>query len=333
MNVVAVIPARKNSKSIKDKNIRLINGLPMLVHSIIHAKQSKYINRIIVSTDSEEYAEIAKKYGAEVPFLRPEAISDDLSTDLDVFNHLIGHLKNSGEEIPEFFVHLRPTHPIRDPKDIDKMLEIIFKNETIDSVRSVIPSTFTPFKMWFMDEQSLLRPVISEPCEAYNSPRQVLPKTYQQNASIDVIRSRTITEKNSLSGSKIYGFLMETFFDIDEESDFLRAEKAMLLNKTNKYVIDVDGIIAQINPTLDYNKSKPNGRVINIINRLYDMGNKIVVFTARGYASGKDWTEITKMQLKNWGLKYHQLIFGKPDADFYIDDKYIDIDFLEKNLK
>ena len=121
MNILAVIPARAGSKSVPHKNIRIIGGKPMLAHSIAHAQKSKYINRIIVSTDSEEYASIAKEYGAEVPFLRPAEYATDTALDYDVFYHALTWLKNREGYEADVVVQLRPTYPIRDVNDIDNI--------------------------------------------------------------------------------------------------------------------------------------------------------------------------------------------------------------------
>jgi len=216
MEVLAVIPARSGSKSIKDKNIRLLNGKPMMAYSIEHAVNSRSINRIIVSTDSKKYGLIAKKYGAEFPFLRPVAISGDLSTDLEVFVHTLTWLKENEGYSPDICVHLRPTYPIRDYIDIDNMVEILINNPELDSVRTVAISPETPYKMWFRDYSGFLTPVIHTSIkDAYNQPRQSLPLTYLQNACIDVIRSSTILMKNSMSGARIYGYVMEHNWDID----------------------------------------------------------------------------------------------------------------------
>ena len=122
MNILAVIPARSGSKSVKDKNIRKVNGKPMLAYSIEHAKGSKYINRIIVSTDSPVYANIAREYGAEVPFLRPAEYATDTALDYDVFYHCLSFLKEKEGYEADLVVQLRPTYPIRNVADIDHMI-------------------------------------------------------------------------------------------------------------------------------------------------------------------------------------------------------------------
>ena len=112
-SVLAIIPARSGSKSVKDKNIRLMDGKPMIAYSIEHAQKANCIDRIIVSTDSEEYAAIARKYGAETPFLRPAEYATDTALDYDVFLHALNYLEEVEGYIPELVVQLRPTYPIR----------------------------------------------------------------------------------------------------------------------------------------------------------------------------------------------------------------------------
>lgn len=166
-------------------------------------------------------------------------------------------------------------------------------------------------------------------------PRQSLPQIYYQNACIDVIRTETIMNKNSMSGDVILGYEMSHNFDIDTEQEFCEAEQYLKLTGTersHKFVFDIDGVIAQIRHDLDYGKAEPNRRMIEVINRLYEAGNRIVLFTARGYVSGIDWEKTTREQMSGWGIKYHELHFGKPDADFYIDDKSLSMDALYKWL-
>lgn len=334
-NIVAIIPARSGSKSVKDKNIRVMNGKPMIAYSIEQALASKYIDRVIVSTDSEEYKRIAEKYGAEVPFLRPAEISGDFSLDIDVFKHAVNWLAKNESYNSDICVQLRPTHPVREVKDIDAMIELLLNDEEADSVRSLSPAQQTPYKMWLVDSNQTLSPVAE--CgvkEAYNAPRQILPKAYMQNACIDVMRSSTITEKNSMTGDKILGYIMDYDFDIDTEAEFLRAEQHLFLkscmesDKKITVCCDIDGVIAGKTKENNYAKAFPIKCNIDIINKMYDKGHTIIMFTARGYVTGIDWEETTKNQLAEWGLKYTELKFGKPAADIYIDDRFFDIGVL-----
>lgn len=245
MNVLAVIPARAGSKSVPHKNIRMIGGKPMLAHSIAHAQQSKYINRIIVSTDSQEYADIAKEYGAEVPFLRPEEYATDTALDFDVFYHALKWLKDNEGYDADVVVQLRPTYPIRNVEDIDNMIQMLVQHPEADSVRSMTKATEIPYKMWLCPSQtergttkthnidekqatSLLRGQVVEPLmtnipECYNMPRQELPVAYYQNACIDVFRPKVVIENYSMSGKVILGYEMVDNFDIDTEEDFAKA--------------------------------------------------------------------------------------------------------------
>ena len=215
MEVLAIIPARSGSKSVADKNIRPIGGKPMLAYSILHAKESGAVSRVIVSTDSPQYAEIAREYGAEVPFLRPAEYATDTALDIDVF------------------LQLRPTYPIRDPKDIGRMVELLAQRPEADSIRCIAPAKELAYKMWRMGGRGRITPILTDIAEAYNMPRQQLPPIYYQNACIDVIRTRTILESHSMSGEYILGYQMGHNYDIDTEEEFARADRQLRLMAAN----------------------------------------------------------------------------------------------------
>ena len=327
--VLAVIPARSGSKSVKDKNIRLMDGKPMIAYSIEHALRAECIDRVIVSTDSEEYAAIAREYGAETPFLRPAEYATDTALDYDVFLHALTYLEREEGYVPDLVVQLRPTYPIRKISDIEAMVTYMREHEEVDSMRCIAPAKEVAYKMWHRDEQGMLSPIMREIPECYNMPRQQLPKVYYQNACIDVVRTEVITKKHSMSGEKIAGYEMGDNFDIDTEEEFQKAEEYIKISHGNKtFVFDIDGVIAKIQKDLDYALSEPNERMVKIVNKLYDYGNKIILFTARGYVTGKDWSQVTKEQMQRWGVKYHELKFGKPNADYYVDDQMISLDRL-----
>lgn len=242
MNILAVIPARSGSKSVKDKNIRKINGKPMLAYSIEHALNSRYINRIVVSTDSEQYAEIAKNYGAEVPFLRPAEYATDTALDYDVFQHCLLFLKEKEAYEADIVVQLRPTYPIRNIEDIDRMIEMLMENGEADSVRSIAPAKEIPYKMWRKKENGEITPLLLDIPECYNMPRQELPKVYYQNACIDVFRGNVVLDKHSMSGDKILGYEMTHNYDIDTEEEFQKAEEYIKITSGKKrFVSDIDG--------------------------------------------------------------------------------------------
>ena len=333
--VCALIPARSGSKSVKDKNIRIMNDRPMLAYSIMHGLEAKLVDTVFVSTDSQIYADIAKKYNAEVPFLRPAECSTDTALDIDVFRHFLRWLIENDYELPELLVHLRPTHPIRDSQDIDNMVQMLIDNPDADSVRSVSPAQEVPYKMWLFNDEDKMSPLVTcDVPEAYNSPRQILPKVYMQNACIDVMRTSTILKKNSMTGNVILGYKMDMNFDIDTESEFLRAEQFMTLQEKIlkgeklRIVCDIDGVIAGKTPGNDYSRAFPMERNISILQKLAANGHEIILHTARGYATGIDWKETTEKQMSEWEVPFTQIVFGKPNADFYIDDKLVDLSML-----
>lgn len=331
--ILAVIPARSGSKSVVNKNIRMINDKPMMAYSIEHAQSSKYINRIIVSTDSEEYAEIARSYGAETPFIRPAEFAADNSLDIDVFEHALRFLEEKESYVPDIVVQLRPTYPVRNAEDIDRMIEMMLEDETVDSVRSVMQNEVVPHKMWYVAEDGSMDPILKDIPEAYNMARQQLPKTYYQNGNIDLLRPRNVTEYHSMTGKKIKGYVMTEMYDVDTEEDFARVSEYMKIKNGGKiFVFDIDGVIAELRKDLDYAQAGPNKKMIDIVNQLYDMGNRIVLFTARGYVTKIDWRPVTEKQMSDWGVKYHELHLGKPNADYYVDDKFLDLDFLYKEF-
>lgn len=325
--ILALIPARSGSKSVPHKNIRPFAGKPLLAWSIEQAGAARLVGRTMVSTDSPDYAEIARVHGAEVPFLRPAAISGDLATDLEVFQHALRWLAEHEGYRPEICLHLRPTSPIRDPGDIDRALEMLVADPTLDSVRSVSPAPVTPFKMWLVRPDGLLAPVANAGVpEAYNLPRQQLPPVFVQNACIDAVRSRVILEDGSMTGGRIAGFVMPEFDDIDTEEDFERAAARQLAATGTRgltFCFDIDGVIASITPGNRYELAQPLAQNIEIVNGLHALGNRIVLFTARGSATGIDWTEITRRQMSEWGVRHDELRFGKPPADYYVDDRML----------
>lgn len=230
LEILAIIPARSGSKGVPDKNIRNLGGKPLMAHSIIQALGSKLINRVIVSTDSRQYADIATAYGAEAPFLRPDRYAQDNSSDWVVFNHALKWLQRFEHYAPDICVHLRPTYPIRDISDIDNAIEMLMRNKDADAVRTIAKSPITPYKMWFIDDEkkNMIFPVMKdEEKEYWNMPRQLLAPAYMQTANVDVVWTKTITEEHSMTGQNIYGLVVEHKVDIDHETEFILAEELM----------------------------------------------------------------------------------------------------------
>ena len=207
VEILALIPARGGSKGIPRKNIHLFAGYPLIAWSIAAAKQSELVTRVIVSTDDEEIAAIAREYGAQTPFRRPAELAQDSSTDLPVFEHALKWLEEEESYRPEVIVQLRPTSPVRPPDIVDGAIRILLDHEDADCVRGVVPAKQNPFKMWhFKGEGSPLYPLLELDGihEPYNAPRQILPAIYWQTGHIDAIRASTISQKHSLTGDTIY---------------------------------------------------------------------------------------------------------------------------------
>jgi len=221
----AIIPARKGSKKIKNKNIRLLNGHPLIAYSIAVAKLSPLIEQTIVTTDSQQIADIALKYGAEVPFLRPENLALDYSTDMEFFQHFIDFNKKNNIEIPEYLVHLRPTTPLRELNVLNSGIQMILDHPEATSLRSVNRTSVCPYKIFKMDGIFMkdLFPNELKP-EYYNLPRQVFPEMFDPNGYVDVVRYSTI-QTGMLHGKKMIGYVTEKIPDIDEKKDFEFARK------------------------------------------------------------------------------------------------------------
>lgn len=331
MQVLALIPARSGSKGIPHKNIRPFRDKPLMAHSIEQARACRLIDRTLVSTDSAEYADIARQYGADVPFLRPPEISGDLTTDLQVFEHALAWLDANEEFVPEICVHLRPTYPRRTVHDLTNIIQLLIDNPQFDSVRSIALAPDTPYKMWFRAKDGLLQPVVQlEQQESYNMPRQMLPPVFLQNACIDAVRTRVIREQHSMTGTTIYGYVMAENYDIDTELQFSAAEASRpalsdlkFAREPGTFCFDIDGVIATLTPNNAYDQAGPQNEMIRAINFLYDRRYHIVLYTARGSATQVDWTRLTEQQMRVWGVRYHELRFGKPPADYFIDDKLL----------
>ena len=230
--ILCIIPARSGSKGIPHKNIKEYNGKPLLGWSIVQAKESKYVSRmrIIVSTDSMEYKQVALEYGAEVPFLRPSEIAQDLSPDSHMIKHALDWLKDNESYVPDVVLQLRPTQPMRKTEDIDNCLDIFFNNMMeYDSLRTVIPLDKTPYKSYKI-EDNILIPLCKDYngiLEPYNQARQIFPPSYIHNGYIDIIKASVVTE-DIISGTKIYPYVMssEDKHDIDTLQDFTDMENS-----------------------------------------------------------------------------------------------------------
>jgi len=228
--VLALIPARGGSKGIPRKNVMVLAGKPLIAYSILQAQTSRRVNRVIVSTDDEEIAGVAKQWGAEVPFLRPAEYAQDLSPDIDVFRHALTWLNEKEGYVPELVVHLRPTGAVRRVELIDEAVDLLAAHPEADAVRSVRLALQTPYKMWRIAPDGYLEPVLRlegvPDCQSL--PRQQLPLVYWQNGYVDVIRPRAVLDLNSMWGRRALPFLVdEGLFELDYPENIPAVEEAL----------------------------------------------------------------------------------------------------------
>ena len=225
--VMVLIPARGGSKSVPRKNIVPIMGKPLIAWTIETALACKRINRVIVSTDDLEIADTARSYGAEVPFLRPLELAQDLSRDIEYHIHALEWLRENEGYLPDLVINLRPTVACRQPSVIDKAIEIFQEKPDIDSLRSVHLASQSPFKMWTIGDDELLKSLapLTGVEEPYNAPRQILPLVYWQDGYIDITKPSVILEQKSTTGRTILPFIVDApAADIDYIDDIQLAE-------------------------------------------------------------------------------------------------------------
>jgi N-acylneuraminate cytidylyltransferase len=218
---MAFIPARAGSKSVVHKNIKLLKNHPLIAYSIRAALLTSGIDRVIVSTDSEEYAGISKEYGAEVPFIRPAKFAQDESGDFDWISHALGWFKKKEGISPRLIVHLRPTTPLRQPQVIEKALKTIESNLDATALRSVHGMSQTAYKCFEKDGDYLT--CISSgirDIESTNRVRQSFPKTYEPNGYVDILKTDFFLKHNKVHGDRVIAFQTNRVSDVDTLEDF-----------------------------------------------------------------------------------------------------------------
>jgi CMP-N-acetylneuraminic acid synthetase len=222
---IALIPARSGSKRLPGKNIKLLNGKHLIYYTIKVALESKLFSEVIVSTDSKEIADIAKIHGANVPLLRPSDLATDSSTDIEWVNHAINSMvKISHSEISSVSI-LRPTNPLRTSATISKALKLLESNSWADSVRAMEITDKHPGKMWVLDEDKKAYPYLDQTGEViptHNKPTQSLQTLWVQNASLEIIKFKSLMSTKSISGNNVLGYEMPGLegFDINTQKDF-----------------------------------------------------------------------------------------------------------------
>jgi N-acylneuraminate cytidylyltransferase len=219
--VVALIPARAGSKGVPDKNIRLLGGHPLISWSIKACLKSDKIERVIVSTDSAEYASLSRDLGAEAPFLRPNAISGDLATDYDFVVHALDWLNSNGCN-PEMIIHIRPTTPLRDPEILDQAIIRFSVDHCATALRSVHEMSESAYKTFEIDQKSRLKCLGSDNTniDSSNLSRQVFPTTYSANGYVDILRPSFIRNECLLHGDAVIPFITPAVTELDNFNDY-----------------------------------------------------------------------------------------------------------------
>jgi CMP-N-acetylneuraminic acid synthetase len=221
--IVALIPARAGSKRVPDKNIRLLAGHPVMAYTIAAALESGVFADVIVSTDSEHYAEIARHYGAEVPFLRPPELADDVSPDIEWLEYTLKRLQETGREYDCFSI-LRPTNPFRLPDTVRRAWNIFLAEAGVDSLRAVERCQQHPGKMWVVRGNRMMPLLPLSPADQpwHSSQYQALPEVYVQNASLEIAWTRVVLKQRTIAGTVVMPFLTEGHegFDLNNSYDW-----------------------------------------------------------------------------------------------------------------
>jgi N-acylneuraminate cytidylyltransferase len=227
-NIIALIPARSGSKRVPDKNINPLAGHPLMAYTISAAMQSGIFSRVMVSTDSEKYADIARYYGAEVPFLRPPEFAGDTSPDIEWVAYTLTRLQDEGV-IFDCFSILRPTSPFRLPDTIVRAWNAFLAEEGVDSLRAVEKCREHPGKMWVVRGRRMtpLLPLGPAHQPWHSSQYPSLPEVYVQNASLEIAWSRVVFEEKTIAGNVVMPFFTQGYegVDVNRPYDWKLAEE------------------------------------------------------------------------------------------------------------
>lgn len=231
MKFLGLIPARGGSVRVKNKNILKLGGRPLIDYTVKAALASKYLDRVVVSTDNEEISKIARESGAEVPFVRPSEIATKDATELAFHMHAIEWLSQNQDYRPDYIVNLYPTTPFRTTESIDSAIELILDHPQADGLRSVTKCSEHPYKMWTRDKEYLNYFVHDDDPRVHTLSYHLLPEVFIQNASIYIIKKDVVMNQKTTIGKKMLCFEMsdEESVDINSPVDFEFAE--FLLSK------------------------------------------------------------------------------------------------------
>ena len=226
-SAVALIPARAGSKRVPDKNVRPLAGHPLIAYTIAAARASGVFDAVVVSTDSGDYAEVARHYGAETPFLRPATLSGATSPDIEWVEHALEELRRAGRDYACFSI-LRPTSPFRLPETIRRAWSEFRSEEGVDSLRAVEKCQQHPGKMWVVRGRRMLPLLPFGPAAQpwHSSQYPTLPEVFVQNASLEIAWTRVVVESRTIAGEVVMPFFTEGHegFDVNTPYDWDLAE-------------------------------------------------------------------------------------------------------------
>jgi len=225
--IVALIPARAGSKRVPGKNVRRLGGHPLIAYTIAAALESGLFADVVVSTDSQEYAEIAAHYGASVPFLRPSEFATDVSPDIEWVAHALAELRDAGRAADAFGL-LRPTSPFRQAATIQRAWTAFLAEREVDSLRAVERCRQHPGKMWTVNGRRMTPFLSDQPADRpwHSSQMQSLPPVYVQNASLEIAWARVVFDTHTIAGTDVMPFFTEGLegFDVNTREDWIVAE-------------------------------------------------------------------------------------------------------------
>jgi CMP-N,N'-diacetyllegionaminic acid synthase len=329
--ILVVVPARGGSKGIPLKNLQPFDGKPLVAAVGEVVARLDWVDRAVVSTDHLLIRDAAVAAGLEAPFLRPPELSGDRIGDVPVLAHALEATEADDGQRYDVVVMLQPTSPLRTPAHVtatvDKLLD-----ESLDAAWTVSPTDlkYHPLKQLVIGPDGRMDYFDARGADIIA--RQQLAPVYHRNGVAYALTRECLLEQQSLMGRRSGAVVIEDeLVSIDTPEDLSRAV-ALLREQARepvakqgarprRLVVDIDGVLAAARTDGDYAAAEPMRDNIARLNALHAAGCEVVLFTARGSATGLDWGEVTRGQLSRWGVRYHALHFGKPHADYYIDDR------------
>lgn len=346
--ILVVVPARGGSKGVPLKNLRPVGGVPLVARVGQLVADLAWVDRAVVSTDHAAIADVARGAGLEVPFYRPPELSGDRVGDVEVLTHALREVEAQERDRYDVVVMLQPTSPLRRAAHVTGAVDALV-TEGLDAVWTVSPTDpkYHPSKQLRLEGGRL---AYWDPDGASVVARQQLSPLVHRNGAAYALTRECLLVHERLLGEATGALLIdEPMLSIDTQDDFARVEARLAEREARggparepeptsrsevplargrpfTFVVDIDGVVATLVPDNDYARAEPLRENIARLNALHDRGHRIVLFTARGSATGKDWTELTHGQMQTWGVRHHELRFGKPAADFIIDDRSVSLD-------